>query len=88
MTEDILTMLQIPQALVFHSKLNRSNLFYEVKEKSEDSTHLYNEIAETCLNNFKSQSGKYLLYRECLKKTKVKLLEKYCSLKFIKQIHT
>jgi len=50
-------MLQIPQALVFHSKLNRSNLFYEVKEKSEDSTQLFNEIADTCLNTFKCQSG-------------------------------
>jgi len=63
---------------VFHSKLNRSNLFYEVKEKSEDSTHLYNEIAETCLNNFKSQSG--LIYcfskKDCEQVTKELLSRK------------
>lgn len=56
-TEDIMEILEMPNALLFHSKLDRPNLFYEVRMKPIKESDLFDEMANTCLENFRGSSG-------------------------------
>ena len=63
---DTKKMLNIPRALVFRTPFNRSNLFYEVRHKSNNFNHVMDDIAHTIQKNFTNQSGKAIRCRCCL----------------------
>jgi len=52
-------MLNIPQALVFKTGLNRKNLFYEVRLKPKSHDDVINDIVKMIKKNFVSKSGNF-----------------------------
>ena len=54
---DTKKILNVPQALVFKTGLNRSNLFYEVRIKSNDFDEVINDMATTIKTHFRDETG-------------------------------
>ena len=54
---DIQEMLGIPGAVIFRAPFNRSNIFYEVKNKPATSEAVMNSVADLIRHRFDGQSG-------------------------------
>ncbi|ESN99050.1 hypothetical protein HELRODRAFT_162528 [Helobdella robusta] len=55
--DDVMKMLSIPEALIFRSPLNRSNLFYEVRMKPRNNKEFTEELLKMITKQFNGQSG-------------------------------
>lgn len=64
-TRDVCTILEIPNCVVFRGSIERSNLYYEVREKPDDEEKVIGLLASMIRTEFKRQSGiVYVLSRK------------------------